>query len=483
MKIYCAGLITETNTFSSVPCDMATFQQGSLVRNGAFGAMPHPYAQPLLVADRYFSAKGHVVAHGVFAYARPAGPVDHDTYLALREEILDGVRREKPDIVVLVLHGAMATTVEDDCEGDILEAVRQSAGPRCAIGAILDPHCHLSARMVENATTLIFLKEYPHVDFGERAGELCAILERAAAGEVAPVPAVVDCRMIDLFFTSEPASREIVDLCQSLERSEKGILSVSLVHGFPWGDCTDMGTKALAYSDGDPAAALVAAQVLAGKTVAARGRTHPEFLTIAETFARLGTARAYPVVIADTADNAGGGAASDSTFLLRELLERGITKALIGAIWDIETVKAAFAAGLGNTLAVAIGGKASAQSGQPVVATARVLNLKRDAWQTFGEGSSRMGDVAVLDVDGVTVLVNTVRTQVYHPDAFTNQGVALGDAAVVIVKSTQHFRSGFEAVAGEILYCAGPGALSPDPLQIDYEKIDRRKWPFETNPW
>jgi microcystin degradation protein MlrC len=53
------------------------------------------------------------------------------------------------------------------------------------------------------------------------------------------------------------------------------------------------------------------------------------------------------VVIADTADNPGGGATSDSTFVLRAMVERGIADVAFGGVWDLGAVQLCRDAGVG----------------------------------------------------------------------------------------------------------------------------------------
>ena len=53
------------------------------------------------------------------------------------------------------------------------------------------------------------------------------------------------------------------------------------------------------------------------------------------------------VLLADVADNAGGGAPSDSTFVLRRVLERGIGSVASGLYWDPVAVRLCREAGVG----------------------------------------------------------------------------------------------------------------------------------------
>src|SRR5690606_1322524 len=80
-----------------------------------------------------------------------------------------------------------------------------------------------------------------------------------------------------------------------------------------------------------------------------------------------------PMVIADQADNTGGGAPGDSTYALAALLDRGATDVALGMIYDPEVVRQAGAAGVGARIDVRLGGKLGATSGSPLDVAAEVL--------------------------------------------------------------------------------------------------------------
>src|SRR5689334_4537012 len=73
-----------------------------------------------------------------------------------------------------------------------------------------------------------------------------------------------------------------------------------------------------------------------------------------------------PIVLADRSDNPGSGASGDSTFILRRLLERGISDVALGPLWDPIAVRIAFDAGVGARLPMRIGGKTGPMSGDPL---------------------------------------------------------------------------------------------------------------------
>ena len=350
MRLYAAALYTETNTFSPIPTSRAEFEAGFYAAPGAYPEEITPYGASLWEARRQAKAGGHVLVEGPVAYAQPAGITTRAAYESLRDELLAHLQQSLPvDVVLLGLHGAMVADGYDDCEGDLLTRIRALVGPKAVIGAELDPHCQLSAAMQQQADILICFKEYPHVDYAERAVELVGLCLRAAAGEIRPVMASFDCRMIDIYHTTRAPMRDYVDRLSALEGRD-GILSVSVAHGFPWGDVPDLSTRLLVVADGDADKAAALAEKLGRELYGLRGQTAPQYLGIDDALDRALTHNSGTVVIAESADNAGGGAPSDATFLLRRVLERGLGSVAQGPFWDPVAVSLCFAAGVGARL-------------------------------------------------------------------------------------------------------------------------------------
>src|ERR1700722_9626703 len=105
----------------------------------------------------------------------------------------------------------------DDCEGDLLERLRAIVGKQAWIGCELDPHSHLTKKRVANADILAAFQEFPHTDFYERGEHVVDLALRALRGEIRPVMAAFDCRMIDVFPTSRQPMRGFVDRMKALE--------------------------------------------------------------------------------------------------------------------------------------------------------------------------------------------------------------------------------------------------------------------------
>jgi microcystin degradation protein MlrC len=486
-RTFIACLGTETNTWSPIPTGLATFEDTLLFHGDATAQPPDLYNDPLIAWRSAAEARGHTVIEGIAAFAEPAGLTTRSVYEALVGELLDGIRAALPlDIVLLNLHGAMVADGEDDCEGDVLARVRALVGPDVVIGAELDLHCHVTERMVRSASALVIYKEYPHTDVRERAAELFAICADAAAGRVRPVMAAAPLHMVGIFGTTAEPLAGFVRRMQAVER-EPGILSVSLGHGFPYGDVADVGATMLVVADGDAELAARTAESLGAEAWALREAIASRRLpTDAALDAALDPALARdgrPVVLADVADNAGGGAASDSTFLVRRILERGITDVASGLYWDPVAVRFCIEAGEGATLPLRIGGKAGPSSGDPLDLRVTVRRIVRDARQTFGPSTSRTGDLVWVAADGgLDLVLNAVRVQTFHPDAFTQLGIDLGAKRIVVVKSMHHFHAGFAPIASRVIHVAGPGALPSDYAAMPFTKRTHPFWPAVEDP-
>lgn len=477
MRLFTASLGTETNTFSPLPSGRALFEATYMVRGGDYGDNPDLFALPMIVFRDRARARGWDVVESLCTFAVPAGPTVQSVYEAYRDEILDDLRRAQPvDAVLLSLHGAMVAEATESCETDLVRRVRETIGPATPLGVELDLHCHLTPDLVALADAIVIFKEYPHVDAAERAGELFEIIAGQVEGRLTPRMDAFDCRMIGLYPTVMEPFAGLLREVKAME-GHNAVLSISIAHGFPWGDVGELGTKVLVVSDDADGSAL--AGQLGRRLRELRDRIEPPWLPLDEALDRAMRAPAGPVVIGDVADNAGGGAPSDSTFVLRRLLERGMTDAAVGCFWDPGAVRLAQEAGEGAALRLRLGGKLGPMSGDPLDVVASVRRLERDVHQRYlGESRARMGDTAALSVEGIDVIVNAVRCQTFSPDAFTNLGVDPAAHRYVVVKSMNHFRAGFDEIASASLYATTPGAMNVDYPTIPYRRVRRPIFPL-----
>lgn len=490
-RVFTACLGTETNSFSPIPTGLSVFEAAMLVRGGQHGAQPSLFAVPLVLWRERAQALGWTVVESLAAFATPAGNTTRALFEALRDEILADLQAALPvSAVMLNLHGAMIADGYLDAEGDLLQRVRALVGPHVPVLAELDLHCHLTQLKVASADALVIYKEYPHTDVAERAGELFDVLQALLAGRVRPVMALHDCAMLGIFPTTAEPMAGLVARMKAMER-EPGVLSVSLAHGFPWGDTPEVGTRALVVTDGDQRLAERLATELGDAVWAQREQLAPPFMNIDEAIDRV-LAHPHdgrPFVLADTADNPGIGAAGDSTFLLRRLIERGVGGFALSPLWDPIATALAFDAGVGAGLAMRLGGKLGPASGTPLDVVVQVMALNPTGRQPFGGTLAPLGRMAWLrigepqdDATALDVVVNDHRIQTFHPDCFAAVGIDATKRRALVAKSTQHFHAGFAPIAREILYVSAPGSGAMDMRALHLKHVSRLLWPRVVDP-
>ena len=485
MNVFGAIFATETNTFSYIPTSEANFEE-----YGILGPDDPLVEDRLLEAgmvgwQRYTGERGGVFQFGLRAFCQPSAAINRTTYESLRDKLLGEIDASGPhDIVLLGLHGAMVAHGYDDCEGDVLARVRQLVGPDVVVGAVLDPHAHLTEAMTDNADVLVFFKEYPHSDYAERYHDLIHICWRTAVGEVQPHMATYDCRLIQIWPTQTDPIRAFVDDLFALE-GEDGVLSVSFVHGFPWSDVPDLGAKILVVTDNRPDHGRQLAASLGQRVWEMRDHNCWPHVTVDEALDYAEGASQRPIVLTETSDNPGGGAPQDSTLILRPLLERGVSDAVVACIWDPVAVQTCFQAGEGAEIQLRVGGKMGPASGDPVDMSVRVEALRPDVTiRPFGSESQwPLGNVARVSQGGVDVILCSVRNQTFSPDPITAVGIDPVTRKILVIKSSNHFYAGFAPIAAEILYVATPGALSFDFRNIPYKRISRPIWPMVDDPF
>lgn len=482
MRLFAAALALEANTFSPLPTSLAAFKEKLYYPPRTHPRQVLHQSNVFEVARRRATKDGYELVEGSCFAAQPGGTVAKAAYEAMRDEILGQLQAALPvDGVVLALHGAMVAQGYDDCEGDILARVRALVGAKVVIGVEYDPHCHATAARTKLSDIDVYYKEYPHIDFEARAEEVVTLVLATLRGKIKPVKSLYDCRLIASFPTTIEPMRSFVDKISRLEGHDK-VLSISIGHGFPYGDVPEMGARILVVTDNAKAHGDKLAAELGQELIAIASRASPPFLEPDAAIATaLHTPGRGPVVIADTTDNAGGGAPSDNTTFLRKLIAARVRGAAVAPIWDPMAVKVCFDAGVGARLPLRFGGKMSAASGAPIDATVEVLACVENGCQTFAGAPVPLGRVAaVRDVaSGVCAVLISVRAQAMGTDLFSNHGIDPMQAPILVVKSNQHFHAAYAKIARAVLYADGDGPQPRDYRLLAFAKVARPILPLD----
>lgn len=489
LRVYIAGFGTEINTFSPIPTDMSLFDEVGVFRGDGslrwHESGNENYIAPILeVWRKEADRKGDTVTEGLCACAQPAGIIPGPVYETLRDELLVHLEDNKDqDMVLLCLHGAMVAEGYEDCEGDLLSRVRRLIGDDVVVGVHLDLHVNLTDAMLEHADILICHKEYPHVDGAERAMEIYALCEQTVSSAIRPVMRYFETRLVGLFPTTSEPMRNYVDSMTAAQTGE--VLSVSFAHGFPWSDIDHSGARVWVIANQDESLAQETANRFGRRVYELRSELMPDLIGVEEAIDRLQSGSAEtPVVIADVSDNAGGGAPSDSTFVLQSMIDREIGNIALGCFYDPAVLTACVDAGVGSVLDISIGGKHGSVSGQPVELEVTIRGIEKDHRQvSYEELVCPLGTSVWVEAEGgVHLVLTSIRSQTYSPDAFTGLGLALENRRAVVVKSSQHFYAKFHEMAGEVIYVHSPGAMPMDFANIRYRSRRAGFWPQTPGP-
>jgi microcystin degradation protein MlrC len=476
MRIVLAGFLHETNTFAPRKADFRAFELGGgspgLSRGeGIFAAVAgrNIASSGFIEAAR---AAGHQIVPTVWAAASPSAQVTRDAYERLAGEIVDGIRAALPiDAVYLDLHGAMVAEHLDDGEGELITRVRAVVG-EIPIIVSLDLHANMTRAMLTTADALVCYRTYPHIDMRDTGIRAFELLERRLAlGRRLPMAF----RRIDFLIpicwqcTDLEPARSLYAARTRLETAGPGAFGVSLAMGFPAADFAECGPVAWAYGD-TPEAADEAAGELASLVDRAEPHFKGELLEPVDAVRRamaLASSGAGPVVIADTQDNPGAGGESDTTGLLRALIDCGAEQAAIGLMVDPDAAHAAHAAGVGAALHIGLGGRSGVPGDAPLVAEYRVEALSDGVFDTFGPyykgAHMRLGPSACLRLGGVRIVVASHKAQLADRAMFQFVGIEPSEQRILVVKSTLHFRADFAPLAREILFCTAPGPMAMLP--------------------
>ncbi|MFD0979080.1 M81 family metallopeptidase [Tropicimonas aquimaris] len=483
MRIAIVGFQHETNSFSPGVTTAEAFETPfgwpRLSRGEELLERLPGTAVPSAGALAELKAAGGTPVPIFWAIALPSAPVDHAAFEGYRNEILDGLRAALPlDGVFLELHGAMATTEEEDAEGAIIAAVRDLVGSDLPIVVSLDLHTNLTQRMVSGADFLDAYRTYPHVDMSETGARAMRRMISFVNGASRPAAAFREVPFLLPLTAQATGAEPVCRLYRAAQEAGGDGRDVTLTLGFPLADIASAGPAIAAYAP-DAATAEALAEAQLALWTAAETEFAAPILPPAEAIA---AARAVPpgpgpVVLADVQDNPGGGGTNDTTGLLQAMVDAGLDGALLVHIADAEAVAAAQVAGPGAVVDVPLGGKSDPETGAPVPGPWRVCRLGDGRFTGQGPMYSGnaidMGPVALLERNGVQVIVAAGRMQASEPALIRHLGIEPAELPFLAVKSSVHFRGAYQEMARGILHVDAPGRVTMDLTRLPYRRALR----------
>jgi len=483
MRIAIGGFQHETNTFAPSKATFDDFVRGRswppLAQGDEIFERSAGINVPIAGFIERLRKTTHQLIPTAWAGTSPSAHVTRDAFERIADMIVTRLRAALPlDAVYLDLHGAMVAEHFDDGEGELLARVRRVVGSDIPVVASLDLHANVTRRMVEHCDALIAYRTYPHVDMaetGERAAHfLLARLQGLGRPHVAlrPLPFLIPLQTQSTML--EPAQ----SIYAQLAKLDGGTVdTLSFTPGFPAADFPECGPAVIAYGRSADAAAHVAdrlRQIIEAleSEFDTPVYTPEEGVRRAIAIARNAT---RPVVIADTQDNPGAGGNSDTTGMLRALVGANAQRAAIGLMVDPEAALAAHAAGEGATIEIGLGGKSRIPGDAPFHARFSVEKLAQGRFTCAGPFyrgvRMNLGPCARLAIGGVRIVVASDKPQMADQEMFRFIGIQPTREAILVNKSSVHFRADFAPIAEEILVCKAPGPMLADTSDFPWTNL------------
>ncbi|WP_020697011.1 M81 family metallopeptidase [Reyranella massiliensis] len=425
------------------------------------------------------------------ALAQPGGPVEENFFKAYLTEIEASLKSVLPvDGIFVACHGAALAEGTDDPDGDLFELLRRVAGPDVPIAAVFDLHANVSRRMTDNLDVFVGYLENPHIDIYERGVEAAKHMRELLAGtrtavEMVKIPLVPP--QIALLTARGPYA----DLIKYGQTKVGGdILNVSVMAGFAYSDSPKNGLTAVVTArNGNRQAAADLSLDIAKRAWGMKERFKRAMMSLGDAVQLAVSVgrdrRRKPIILADVADNPGGGGRGNTTYLLRALKGGKAQGVFFGVFNDAALAAKAHELGEGAIFTASFNTQEHQEFSLPFDCEAKVIKLSDGKFVgrrgVLRNVSSDMGPSALLDLGGILVVVISIRCQCMDPRQFEIFDLDISQARVVVVKSRGHFRGGFdEFFKPEQIYEVDcPGLTSPVLANFTWTKLPRPVYPLD----
>jgi len=428
----------------------------------------------------------------IFANGAAAGPCDHAFFLELMAKMRQGLEAAMPlDGVYFCQHGAAITTEHHDPDGLMFQMAREVVGKDVPIVATLDLHSNISELMVSATNLLCGYITNPHVDMWDRGVEAAKAMRELLAGvsyhaTFIRLPLVAPSVTM---LTARGPYGDLINLGQARQRKENAIANVTIMGGFAWADTPDNGMAIVVTSRGSAEPGQRLARDLAKSCWADRERYQVKLTPLEEAvrmMKELNRDKAKPpLLFADVADNPGGGARGNTTWILKAAYDAGVDDLAITPFYDEELAAEAHKLGCGAKFRARFNRSETNEFSKPFEADAIVRNLSDGiivGRRGTGAGTTmNLGPTATLQVGGIRVVVISNRTQALDYGYFESFGVPVDQMRALVVKSRGHFRAGFDHLftPDRVIEVDCPGLVSPILSRYPWQGLPRPVYPMD----
>lgn len=482
-RVGIASISLESNTFNPNLATLDDFRANTLLLGDDVRSLevaPHEIAGFFsgLTAERIQPVPllaASAVAGGV------AASETFDRLLGMLDKAMD--RAGPLDGLLLAPHGAMVAEQAFDADGIWMSRIRERVGPHTPVIATCDPHANISAQMVAATDAIIAYRTNPHLDQRDRGVEAARLIARSLRGEAHPVQSACFPPMLIGIERQLTAEAPCADLCADVDRirQRSGVLSASLILGFPYADVPEIGSAMIVVTDGDIRAADNAARELGRHMWKRRFELVGNLTSVADAVSEAGRSPGTTCLL-DMGDNVGGGSPGDGTALLAELKRQSVVPAF-GTLCDADAAAAAIGAGTGARIRLSAGAKID-QSADSLDCEFEVLIVTDGRFieteiRHGGRTCFDQGPTAVVRCDGLTIMLTSRPCSPFSLGQITHSGLVPREFRAIVAKGVHAPVAAYAPVCDRLLRVDTPGLTAADPTRFTFRHRRRPMFPFE----
>jgi microcystin degradation protein MlrC len=413
--------------------------------------------------------------------------VHEESHQWAKETFVNTLRKSGPiDGVFLQLHGTAVADQTEDCEGDLLAAIRGVVSDRTPIIASLDGHANVTPLMVRQASMLIGVKTNPHYDFGPVGYQAARVMAGMFDGSMAPVSAWAQPAMVPplqkLYIAPGWPMDHLMRLARMRAAADPRVLDVSLLGGFFVSERPETGISVVATTNREQGLAVEIAEQIKDACWARRHQFHADLVSVEDAVREAIATDDGPVVLGDVADSGGAGTPGDGTAILAELLKQNARGAVVGNIADPDAVAEAIGAGVGNSVKLTVGGKVDKFHGAPVSISGRVRVIHDGVFTAatpFNFGTYHRGATVVVDCGGVEVILTARPTLVFEANHFRSLGIEPTARKILVCKAELQHRPGLAGIGRTFIDVDAPGLATQVLSRLPFSRIRRPVFPLD----
>ncbi|AHM58679.1 microcystin LR degradation protein MlrC-like protein [Flammeovirgaceae bacterium 311] len=468
----------ETNSFSTVPTQLRNFESLALyydedVHKG--GDKHRLQVEGFRKAIKHFGRGKVELVPVLSAWSHSGGRITAEVFRHFKEHVLGRLKNNVLDGIYFSVHGAMGVEHMHNPEGELLAEIREVVGKDLPIGVSCDLHANITRKLVEHATFVLGYRTNPHRDHkrvGYKSGEL---LIKTVFGELKPTMAFQKLPLLKgggytIDFIAP--MRKIFRRMNGMEQNPR-VLCVSNFMVHIWIDAPEVGWSCVVVTDNDPALAQQLCHELCEMNWAVKDHPHPVPFTPAEAIHKIKSAswRRFfgTAIISDLSDLVGAGAPGENTHILQALMkEREELRAYV-PICDDEAIQKLDPSQLYHEVTVEVGGRLDMVYNKKISFAGKLMFL----------ADSICGKTAVIVQGKLHLILTSLPCPAYKPSFFTELGLSLWKADVIVVKNLFPFRLYFWKYNRQTLYVQTEGVTNVDVFKLNYQHIPRPIYPLD----